>query len=72
MCRGQPRAAVVKRAPELVKDLDSYTVEVAGGVDAAAILAVAVIIDEDHDEEDAKKAKEKKDKGEEGGFWPFS
>ena len=64
--------ARVKRAPELVKDLDSYTVEVAGGVDAAAILAVAVIIDEDHDEEDAKKAKEKKDKGEEGGFWPFS
>ena len=63
--------ARVKRAPELVRDLDSYTVEVAAGVDAAAVLAVAVIIDEDHDEEDAKKAKERKEKQEEGGFWPF-
>ena len=50
--------ARVRRAPEIIKDLDSYAVEVAAGVDAGAILAVAVVIDEDHDEEDAKKPKE--------------
>ena len=44
-------------------------VEVAAGVDAAAILAMAVIIDEDHDENDAKREGEE-DKG--GGMWPFS
>lgn len=60
--------AKVRRAPEIVNDLDTYVVDVAAGVDAAAILAVAVIIDEDHDEEDAKKAKEEK---ESGGMWPF-
>jgi indole-3-glycerol phosphate synthase len=32
-----------------VTDLDEYQVEVAAGVDAAAVLAVAVVIDEDHD-----------------------
>lgn len=58
----------MRRAPEIVNDLDTYVVDVAAGVDAAAILAVAVIIDEDHDEEDAKKAKEEK---ESGGMWPF-
>ena len=60
--------ARVRRSPEVFKDVDCYQVEVAAGVDAAAILAVAVIIDEDHDEEDAKKAREGK---EEGGMWPF-
>mmetsp|Transcript_14808 Transcript_14808/g.32111 ORF Transcript_14808/g.32111 Transcript_14808/m.32111 type:complete len:254 (-) Transcript_14808:241-1002(-) len=59
--------ARVRRGTEFVKDLDSYEVEVAAGVDAAAILACAVIIDEDHDEEDARKAKE-----EGTSPWPFS
>ena len=36
---------------------------VAAGVDAAAIVALAVVIDEDHDEADAKKAKEEKEEG---------
>ena len=51
-------------------------VEVAAGVDAAAVLAMAVIIDEDHDESDAadreqqRRQEEKREEG--GGFWPFS
>ena len=36
--------------------------------DAAAILAMAVVIDEDHDEKDAKEEREKE---EEKGGWPF-
>ena len=59
--------ARVRRAPEVFKDVDGYTVEVAAGVDAAAIIACAVIIDEDHDEEDARKGKD----NEGGGMWPF-
>ena len=50
--------ARVQRGEEMLKDVDSYQVEVAAGMDAAAILAVAVVIDEDHDEADAKKKKE--------------
>ena len=64
--------ARVTRAPEIIQDVDGYAVEVAGGVDAAAIIAVAVIIDEDHDEEDAKRKREGKeplDKPQ--GIWPF-
>eukprot|EP00746_Dinoflagellata_sp_MGD_P087842 gnl/MRDRNA2_/MRDRNA2_34811_c0_seq2.p1 gnl/MRDRNA2_/MRDRNA2_34811_c0~~gnl/MRDRNA2_/MRDRNA2_34811_c0_seq2.p1 ORF type:complete len:249 (+),score=64.59 gnl/MRDRNA2_/MRDRNA2_34811_c0_seq2:52-798(+) len=52
--------ARVKRGEEVIKDLDTYEVEVAPGVDAAAIVACAVIIDEDHDEEDARKAREER------------
>lgn len=44
--------ARVSRGEEMVRDLDSYQVEVAAGVDAAAIVAVAVVIDEDRDEND--------------------
>ena len=44
------------RGIEAIRDLDRYQVDVAGGVDAAAILAMAVVIDEDHDEEDQKKS----------------
>jgi uncharacterized protein YxjI len=69
--------ARVRRAPEIFQDVDGYAVEVAGGVDAAAIIAMAVIIDEDHDEEDAKRKREGKEteaekEKEGGGFWPFS
>jgi len=35
---------------EVFQDVDTYQVQVASGVDAAAIIAVAVVIDEDHDE----------------------
>lgn len=42
----------------MVRDVDQYQLEVAAGVDAAAVIAVAVIIDEDHDEMDAKEKKE--------------
>eukprot|EP00962_Isochrysis_galbana_P014508 scaffold4151_cov106-Isochrysis_galbana.AAC.5 len=42
---------------------------VASGVDAAAILAVAVVIDEDHDESDAKKERKKAEQS--GGWSPF-
>jgi len=42
--------ARVRRSSEIFNDVDSYLVEVAAGVDTAAILAVAVVIDEDHDE----------------------
>ena len=62
--------ARVSRAPEFFKDVDGYQVEVAAGVDAAAILAVAVIIDEDHDEEDAKREREGGEP-KENGLWPF-
>ncbi len=62
---GDPIARV-RRAPELMRDVNAYGVEVAAGADAAAVLAVAVVIDEDHDESDAKK------KAEGGGLpWPF-
>lgn len=59
---GMQTIARVARAPEVFRDVDGYAVEVASGVDAAAILAMAVVIDEDHDEADAKKQQE------EGGF----
>lgn len=63
--------ARVRRSTEVVRDVDSYEVEVAAGVDAAAVLACAVIIDEDHDEADAKQQKEQQE-SESGGMWPFS
>ena len=50
--------ARVSRGEEMVRDVDQYQVEVAAGVDAAAILAVAVVIDEDHDEMDSEKKEE--------------
>jgi uncharacterized protein YxjI len=62
--------ARVNRGEEAFRDVDTYQVEVAAGVDTAAIIAVAVIIDEDHDESDQKKkGEEKKEEG--GGMWPF-
>ena len=51
---GGEMIARVRRDPEVFRDVDGYVVEVAAGVDAAAILAMAVVIDEDHDEADAK------------------
>ena len=59
--------ARVGRDFEFIKDVDTYQVDVAAGVDAAAILAMAVVIDEDHDEKDAKEEREKEEKG----GWPF-
>jgi len=61
--------ARVSRGTEVVRDVDSYQVEVAPGVDAAAVIAMAVIIDEDHDEMDAKRQKE--EQKEQGSGWPF-
>ena len=66
---GGETIARVSRGEEAVRDVDTYTVEVAAGVDAAAIVACAVVIDEDHDEEDAKKAKEAKEEGGGGGWF---
>ena len=66
---GVETIAKVRRAEEVFNDVDNYAVDVAAGVDAAAIIAMAIVIDEDHDEEDARKKKEAKDEG--GGFWPF-
>ena len=63
---GVETIARVRRAEEVVTDVDSYAVDVAAGVDTAAIIAMCVVIDEDHDEADAKKKKE-----EGGGMWPF-
>lgn len=40
------------KAIEAIRDVDRYQVDIAGGVDAAAILAMAVVIDEDQDEKD--------------------
>jgi uncharacterized protein YxjI len=60
--------ARVRRVEEAVRDVDTYSVEVAAGVDAAAIIAMAVVIDEDHDEEDAKRKREEEKSG---GGWPF-
>lgn len=65
---GLETIAKVRRAPEVFRDVDGYAVDVAAGVDAAAIIAMAVVIDEDHDETDAKKESE----GSEGSDgWPF-
>jgi uncharacterized protein YxjI len=63
--------ARVTRAPEIIKDVDGYAVEVAPGVDTAAIIAVAVIIDEDHDEADAKREREGKKDDDKGLFGLF-
>lgn len=49
---GQVVARVGRNLIEFFNDVDQYQVEVAAGVDAAAVLAVAVVIDEDHDEND--------------------
>ena len=49
------KIARVSRGQEAFRDVDTYQVEVAAGVDAAAVLAMAVIIDEDHDEMDDKE-----------------
>jgi uncharacterized protein YxjI len=43
--------ARIGRMRELFGDVDQYAVNVAAGVDAAAVLALALVIDEDHDEE---------------------
>jgi len=67
---GLDSIAKVRRVEEAIKDVDTYAVDVAAGVDAAAIIAMAVVIDEDHDEADAKKEREEKKK-EGGGIWPF-
>ena len=63
--------ARVGRGEEAFRDVDTYQVEVAAGVDTAAIIAVAVVIDEDHDESDDKRKREEP-KEETGGMWPFS
>jgi len=42
--------ARVGRGWEVFKDVDQYLVEVAPGVDAAAVVVMALVIDEDHDE----------------------
>ncbi|KAL1511312.1 hypothetical protein AB1Y20_006117 [Prymnesium parvum] len=52
------KIARVNRGEEAFRDVDTYQVEVAAGVDAAAVLAMAVIIDEDHDESDDKRLRE--------------
>mmetsp|Transcript_31062 Transcript_31062/g.51552 ORF Transcript_31062/g.51552 Transcript_31062/m.51552 type:complete len:122 (-) Transcript_31062:194-559(-) len=43
-------ARVERSGVEVFGGVDSYQVQVAAGVDAAAILAVAIVVDEDHDE----------------------
>ena len=52
--------------------MDTYYVEVAAGVDAAAVLGVAVVIDEDHDEKDAREKKKREEEQKGDGIWPFS
>ncbi len=39
---------------EVIREVNTYAVRVAAGVDAAAVIALAVVIDEVHDEEDGK------------------
>ena len=61
---GSEVATIGRQLFELLEDTkDTYHLRVAAGVDAAAIVALAVVIDEDHDEADAKKAKEEKEEG---------
>ena len=65
---GTEVATIARELFELLPDtMDTYHVRCATNVDPAAIIALALVIDEDHDEEDAKKAA---DEGEtdEGGF----
>lgn len=63
---GGDTIARVSRGEEAFRDVDTYQVEVAAGVDAAAIIAVAIVIDEDHDEMDKKELED-----EQKGGWPF-
>ena len=67
---GGDTIARVTRSSEVLGDVDTYQVAVAAGVDAAAVIAIALVIDEDHDEERAKERKEGKEP-EGGGMWPF-
>ena len=51
---------------------DTYQVRCASGVDPAAIIAMCLVIDEDHDEEDAKRAGEDEEQPGGGLPWPFA
>lgn len=64
-----PPLAPVPSRPPSHNQPPYFPWQVASGVDAAAILAVAVVIDEDHDESDAKKERQKAEQS--GGWSPF-
>jgi len=71
--RSGAEAATIGRALlEVLPDrADTYCVRCASGVDAAAIIALALVIDEDHDETDAAKASRAAEKKDEGAFGWF-
>ncbi|KAJ1446590.1 tubby C-terminal-like domain-containing protein [Pelagophyceae sp. CCMP2097] len=71
---GTEIATVGRQLFEISDRMDNYYVRCASGVDAAAIIALVVCIDEDHDESDESKRKKAEERGEDqgGGFpWPF-
>lgn len=56
---GSEVATIGRQLFELLPDtMDTYHVRCAKGVDPAAILALALVIDEDHDETDAKRERD--------------
>lgn len=50
---------------------DTYHIKCAAGVDPAAIVALALVIDEDHDESDAARDAKKEGSDDEGLFGFF-
>ena len=65
---GSEVATIGRQLLELMPDrADTYHVKCAAGVDPAAIIALALVIDEDHDESDAARDARRKEGGDDGG-----
>ena len=70
---GSEVATIGRQLLELMPDrADTYHGKCAAGVDPAAIIALALVIDEDHDEKDAREKKKREEEQKGGGIWPFS
>lgn len=66
---GSEVATIGRQLLELMPDkADTYHIKCAAGVDPAAIVALALVIDEDHDESDAARDAKKESSGDEGLF----
>lgn len=67
---GKVVASVGRGFFEVSDRIDEYQLVMAAGVDPAAIIAMAAIIDEDHDEKDERqREKREEEKEEKGGGW---
>ena len=58
--KGNVCATVTRPLVELSERMDEYEVQVEGGVDAAAIIGMVCVIDEDHDEEIKRRTEQER------------